>query len=239
MKNIKALLFDAGDTLIYPRSGHWFIPPKYENFFNGELLKTNSQEAINRAYQKASQYLCDNHLIKTEEEEYEQFIEFYRIWLSELKTDKKNNDFYAELSADNTFNNKKFVLYEDVIEYLKLFSQKYKLGIISDTWPSLKRVFKVFGIYDYFSIFVISSIIGVCKPDPGIYISALKDVKVKAKEILFIDNSEDNLDGAVKTGMKGICINRKNSMKASRKYETIFTLMDLDHLLASFLYESR
>ncbi len=46
--------------------------------------------------------------------------------------------------------------------------------------------------------------IGIRKPSAGIYTNALKRMRVKPEETVFIDNQEDNIDGARKLGINAI-----------------------------------
>jgi putative hydrolase of the HAD superfamily len=47
--HIKAILFDSGDTLNHPKSGHWFIPPTFTIFFEHDLGGMDS-EAMRAAF---------------------------------------------------------------------------------------------------------------------------------------------------------------------------------------------
>ena len=69
MQTIKAILFDAGDTLNCPSSGNWFLPPGYKQQFKREFRNFRTPE-VQRAFRKASDFLDAD----TEEQEYEQFI---------------------------------------------------------------------------------------------------------------------------------------------------------------------
>lgn len=84
----------------------------------------------------------------------------------------------------------------------------YKLAVVSDAWPSLENVFRKAGLRDYFKSFVISSILGVTKPDELMYRTALNELGVSAEEALFIDDNMRNCDGAKKMGMNTILLCR-------------------------------
>ncbi|MCF8227308.1 MAG: HAD family hydrolase [Bacteroidales bacterium] len=98
------------------------------------------------------------HDIKTEEEEYQLFREYYTIFFR--KTKYKADDMEAladELARDIVYNDGKFTFFEDVESTLEKLKDHYKLGIVSDSWPPLRRVYKNKGLLDFFSCFVISS----------------------------------------------------------------------------------
>jgi epoxide hydrolase-like predicted phosphatase len=74
---------------------------------------------------------------------------------------------------------------------------------------------KIYPTYPYFkSLFneiVISSSVGMVKPEPEIYLYTLEKVSSKPEESLFIDDSKINVDAAIKVGMKGFLYSDNNS----------------------------
>ena len=73
--------------------------------------------------------------------------------------------------------------------------------------------------------------LGVNKPNPVIFEQALKGMNVPAKETVFIDDYEINLDSATNIGIQTILIlSRPNAQKSSR-YLTINKLSDLLFIL--------
>ncbi|MBT7891072.1 MAG: HAD family hydrolase [Deltaproteobacteria bacterium] len=88
-------------------------------------------------------------------------------------------------------------------------SQKYKLGVISDTIFSPGRVLKeILASYDllkYFDFFVFSDEIGCAKPNPLIFQNAAQGLGVELDEIVHIgDRKEKDIDGPHAVGAKGI-----------------------------------
>lgn len=74
--------------------------------------------------------------------------------------------------------------------------------MVSDAWPSLENVFIKAGLRDYFSSFVISSKLGITKPNKQMYMTALEELNVLPEEAIFIDDSIKNCDGAKDLGIK-------------------------------------
>ena len=57
-------------------------------------------------------------------------------------------------------------LYPDVVPALEMLRARgLKLGIISDSWPSLDPKYVQLGVRHYFDAFVISAQLGCVKPD--------------------------------------------------------------------------
>jgi putative hydrolase of the HAD superfamily len=163
-RNLKAILFDSGRVLNSPRTGHWFIPPNFFKYVDKEKFNLLSEDTVGRAFQRAFQYLNQQNFILTETEEFEHFIEFYKLFSNELPSLELSQTDVLEIASDTVYNDDKFYFYDDVFESIPKLSENYKLGIVSDTWVSLDRVFRNVGLRNYFSTFVMSSVVGVVKP---------------------------------------------------------------------------
>lgn len=168
--NIKAILFDSGKVLNVPRTGHWFIPPKFFEYIDKEVFEFISRKKIKTAFRKANEYINSQKLIKTIDEEYEKFIEFYKIFADDIPKLNLTDEDVKNIAEDLVYNSKKYEFYDDAVQVIEDLSKKYKIGVVSDAWPSLKNVFKDAGLYEYFDTFIISSILGVVKPDKKLYI---------------------------------------------------------------------
>ena len=102
----------------------------------------------------------------------------------------------------------KYVFFEDALKIIPELKSEYKLAVVSDAWPSLKDVYVNKGLYSYFDSFVISSILGVSKPNEKMYLTALDELKLLPQETVFIDDNLVNCKGAMKLGINGILLCR-------------------------------
>lgn len=88
----------------------------------------------------------------------------------------------------------------------KLKSAGYKIALLSNANHSFFER-KIYIDYPEFqSLFdeiVISSAVGMVKPNADIYLHTLEKIKSKAEESIFIDDSKQNVDAAVALGMSG------------------------------------
>jgi putative hydrolase of the HAD superfamily len=64
--------------------------------------------------------------------------------------------------------------------------------------------FATFGLRQYFEVAFSSCYVGLRKPNVAIYRRAIDILGVKPERILFIDDRQENADGAVRAGMRGI-----------------------------------
>ncbi len=99
-----------------------------------------------------------------------------------------------------------YIPYPGVCEVLETLSKKHKLGVISDTWPSIEKQLEHIGFSGYFSFRTFSCHIGVFKPDQRIYLDALNKSGAAAGETVFINDSVKNLEGAAALGIMPILI---------------------------------
>ena len=66
-----------------------------------------------------------------------------------------------------------FGIFQDALSTLQALRGRYKLGVISDTWPSIRPVLDAFGLTPYFDCFTFSFELGCFKPDRRMYEDAL------------------------------------------------------------------
>jgi putative hydrolase of the HAD superfamily len=227
MNNIKAILFDSGRTLNVPRTGHWFITPNFFNIINDTSFQY-TEDQLSEAMNKACDHISKILLVKTEEDEFAMFKEFYEVVLKEIKYTNINEEIIDSLASDNVYNDDKFYFFDDVESGLQRLKDKYILGVVSDTWPSLERVFINKSLRKYFSTFVMSSIYGSYKAEKVLFKIAIEEIGVKPEEVIFIDDSESNLVAAEEFGMIPILIDRYDRNDIESKYPIIKSLNDLN-----------
>ena len=110
---------------------------------------------------------------------------------------------------------------------LSTLSKTYKLGIISDTWPSIEPQLEHIGVSQYLSFTTFSCFVGVFKPDKRIYLDALNKCGVPAEETVFIDDAVHNLDGASALGITPILIAANPEADVETHYLKIHDLREL------------
>lgn len=229
-KNIKAILFDSGRVLNRPRTGHWFMPPNFFKYVDKNKFEALDINLIEKVFYKGDKYFHKHPLILTEIEELEHFVELYNIFATELPDLEISADYILEIAKDTVYNDDKFEFFEDVFEVIPKLSQHYKLGVVSDTWPSLERVFKNAGLREYFSSFVMSSVLGVLKPHELMFNTALSELNIKPEEAIFIDDNIVNVKAAIKLGMQGIVILRGDELIEETDILCIDNLSELEEL---------
>jgi putative hydrolase of the HAD superfamily len=230
-KPISGIFFDIGWTLNYPPSGNWMLGQKVFDCMDPVLFKSLPQNAIDMALSKAMRYLDEHHLLFSEEEEYTQFQTFYHIFVDSLPEIHLSREAIDQLAYDHVHNFANYAFYPDVKETLSYLSKKFKLGIISDTWPSVERLLREEGIYEFFSSVTLSCHLGVFKPHPKMYKHALQVMGLPPSQTIFVDDSPVNLDGARLFGIQPILISRNDKNIGDDHYLMINQISDLKALL--------
>ncbi|MCK6624341.1 MAG: HAD family phosphatase [Anaerolineae bacterium] len=98
------------------------------------------------------------------------------------------------------------VLDEALVAHIQRLRQAgYRTGLLSNFWDVARRLWvEVYPFIHLFDGVVISSEVGLMKPDPRIYHLAAERVDVVPAEALFIDDFIQNIEGARAVGMQTI-----------------------------------
>ena len=185
---LKAIIFDVGGVLIRTRSRagreKWAArfdmdSWDFEGFvFNGESGR--QAQLGQKTFEQHWQWL-GRHFNLTEAE------------LAEMR-----QDFFA----GDTLN-------EPLVDYIRRLRQAgYHTGLLSNFADDARLLWQSrFPFIQYFDGVIISSEVGMMKPDPQIYHLAAKCVGVKPEEALFVDDFIENVAGARRAGMQAIHFN--------------------------------
>lgn len=204
----KTIFFDSGYTLNYPKTGNWFITPQTKNILGIDLLKIDKY-VLNKTIQNILNVL-EFKIANSIAEEISLFTLFYEKLLSELGYSFiLSQSIYEELAIDLVKSTNKYIFYEDTLKLIPYLSSKYILGIISNAWPSLRYIYSYNNLYKYFSVFLISSELGILKPDLKIFSRAVEYLPNHSKDIIYIDDKIENVNAAIQVGMQGNLLNRK------------------------------
>ena len=225
LKDKEVIFFDVGYTLDAPASGDWMFTNKFLETA-GEKLKQRTAPDIQRARNAGLRFLEQDHLIQTVEAEIRNFFEYYSI-ISErldLGLTEKERD---QIAWDRACNMGNYIPYPGIAEVLDTLSKTHKLGIISDTWPSIEQQLSHIGVSQYLSFCTFSCYVGVFKPDHRIYLDALNKCGVPAGETVFIDDAVRNLDGAAALGITPILIAANPASDVQTSYTKIRDLREL------------
>ena len=219
------IFFDVGYTIDYPASGDWMFTKRFYEVA-GERLRRCTEAQIDKAKAAGMDYLGKNHRLRDEEEEAELFSHYYRI-VSESLQLKLAEDEITALARDRTFNMDNYVIYPDARKVIETLSRTHRLGIISDTWPSIESQLRTQDVRQFFSFTTYSFSLGVFKPDRRMYLDALRKCGRDAKETVFIDDGPRNLEAAAELGITPVLIAANPASDVETPYWKIRSLSEL------------
>lgn len=89
--------------------------------------------------------------------------------------------------------------------FFKQLAKHHRLALLSNTDPiHVRHMEAAYSFFSYFPARIYSCTAGVSKPDPLIYREALRAVKVKAEEALYVDDVAAYVEAAQRLGMAAI-----------------------------------
>ena len=210
-KQLKAILFDMGSTLIEFENYTWDVLARLSAEKGYEFLQEKNVSLP--IFEKFSKVLYDEFVKAKSEIENN---------LKEIKFENVIFDFFTKLNlstSDGIYGSFLEVYYKPVTDQLTLvdgaedvlkhFKEKdLKIGLVSNTIFPEKyhlRELKRFGLYPYLDAHFFSSEVGLRKPHPKIFQLTLDELKVDPSEAIFVgDRLKEDVGGAQNVGMKGI-----------------------------------
>ncbi len=110
----------------------------------------------------------------------------------------------------------------EMMRLVKRLKKRYALAILSNSDPLNSNSFKKKGLYAPFDHVILSHELGVTKPDKKIYRIALKKLKLKPYECVFIDDQKKCVDAARKIGMNAILFKSVRQLKKALKARGVY-----------------
>lgn len=192
---IKGILFDSGMVLLYPTNHSWFISKDFFNIVEKSLFEKIPEGKRVEGFRNAQKLLSlkENLLVKTKSEEVEVFKKFYIELNNQLPELNLSNEKIETLAKSLVYDSNKYSFYDEVYNLLLTLRKTYKLAVVSDAWPSMRDSYSSTSLNQFFDEIVISSELGILKPHPDMYITALKSLNLKPEECIFIDDNPENV----------------------------------------------
>lgn len=204
---VETILLDCGGVMARPVTGIWLYPRNFHALMDGYLTGVAPQEhRVARA--KASEILHADHHLYTEDVEYEQLLCYFRNCYCRFLALKVPEKTLRALAQAQVYDNERFAFYDDVLPMLHKWKGHYKLGMVSDTHPSLRRIMRAHGSLQPFDAVSLSCENGVLKPDARIYEAAMNALEADPATTIFVDDLDKNLLGAQRLGIRGVKIAR-------------------------------
>jgi 2-haloalkanoic acid dehalogenase type II len=214
----KAILFDIDDTLFDRDKVQ--VEMVHEKFSRDELLKLFLET------DRIATVEFD-HGADIEEVRVRRFRNFLKmLGLPEDRAEELNVSYlkaYPLLKAPM----------DDLEFVLERLSEEYQLGIVSNGSPKIQYAkLETLGIRNFFECIVISEEFGHRKPDPEIFLEAVRQLSREPDECVYIGNLlETDVLGAKNAGMKACWLNRRDSPTSGMNIVPDFEVKNLKGLL--------
>jgi putative hydrolase of the HAD superfamily len=228
--NIKAVFFDADDTLITIKDSIGIHYLKVFNKYGFDYPISGLNIIIkNTWFNNRNKYLnAENDYQTSIEQEKDFWINFVKEVCQSCNINYSNQlleEVYFEFSKAETRNPMPDAI--NVLEYLK--NNNYKIGIISNHDLRLKNVLSELGLYEYFDYFFVSATLGYKKPSEKVFSKVLELTNFNKDQIVYIGNSYD-LDylGAKNAGWKALLLGDNNQVDLKHRILKLGSLITLE-----------
>lgn len=201
---IKGILFDAADVF-YRR------PERTDAFVTGLLKQrgfSSELSAEDRARQQGLRSRANTGHLKPEEY-WDQLLELHGVVVPEQRKP------LVEQIIEHSNHVLPIPGGRELLAELK--SRGFVLGIVTDTIYPLERKMHWLdqvGVAEFVDVVSCSTVLGVHKPDPAIYLNALQQARLSAYESAFVGHDAEELEGARKAGMTTVAVNHDPGTKA-------------------------
>ena len=208
--HIRAIFFDAGNTLLYPQLDERArdltaagFPARVEDFHAAERA----------AKQKLDVWLWPQirrgEVPRTIDRYY--WAEYLGSLMGLIGAPETERARLIRLLADGFSNIRTWsVVMPETPGYLALLKEQgYFLGVISNSIGTIEDQLQHVGLRGYFQAIFDSAIVGVEKPHPEIFRMALASAQVAGDEAVFVgDTNATDVGGAQLAGLHGVLIDR-------------------------------
>jgi putative hydrolase of the HAD superfamily len=217
---IKAVLFDAGGTLLkpHPSVGRVYaeIAAKHRVYMEEDDLEKKFRAEWKK--QKAARLKMDKDWWRTV---------VMNVFAKESFKDADSffDDLYGSFSEPARWR-----IFPDVLPTLtELKTRNITLAVASNWDDRLPRLLRELSLSPHFDHQFISALMGHVKPEPAFFNHALKMLGLDASEVVHVgDDPVEDLTGALGMGIKGVLLDRSAPQS---KGDTINTLSDLLRLV--------
>lgn len=202
---VRGIIFDSGGVLIRPIGGDWFPTVSLTQVLAEHGISWQ-RDRLNAARAAADAYLDSVHVIPLRNEDDERPV-MARYHQTMLETIGVTGDLPSLARRIQAREEARQVVEccEWALEVLaELHARGVPMVILSNAWPSLRRLHRALGLDRFISGMVISAEEGVAKPDPRVYHKALALLGLLPEQALFIDDDPGHVEAAVRLGLRGI-----------------------------------
>jgi len=217
---VRAVLFDAGDTLFRVRGSVGEIYATVAARHGVAVAAPAIEQSFRAAFRRMPPLAFpDAPEAALPQREYAWWKELVATVFCDARV-AEFDAFFADLFA-HFARSDAWELFPDTEPALStLRARGLRLGIVSNFDGRLTRICEGLGIAGYFDALVMSGRAGAAKPDPKVFKVALSRLGVDAAEVVHVGDSEkEDLAGARASGLHAILIDRGEASTSDRVHD--------------------
>jgi putative hydrolase of the HAD superfamily len=204
----KAVLFDAAGTLIYL--------PRGVGFHYAEVARRYGvvcdKEALNRAFAAAWQSMpsrMNNGQPRKDDDRgwWRQLVDqtMDTVNAPPFDRDAYFDELYAEFTHPGVWE-----FFPEVEQVIEILASRLRLGIVSNFDGRLRVILRQLGLLSRFEEIILSSEVGIDKPDPAIFTTALKGLDLAPAEVCYVgDDPKLDWEAAERAGLRVFRLDRR------------------------------
>ncbi len=201
MTDLKAVLFDAGNTLI------WLDHPFIVDVLREHGVETTAERLMEAEY--ASKRLMDELARGSKGDERTRALTYFAEMFRQAGAPESafpalSQRMFARHAEKNLWGNVRERTDETLDE---LRRRGYRLGVISNADGQVEAMLGSVGLRPHFELVIDSGLVGIDKPDPRIFELAAERMGIHPAEAMYVgDIYEIDVQGARAAGMQAILI---------------------------------
>jgi len=208
---IRAVLFDAGATLVHP-------DPPVEAIYSREFAADGARfaekdltRALTRAWEDVHADPASDRYGGVRGE-----AEFWRTFLTRVRSLLDGGNLSAaafERLARHFRSADAWAIYDDVVPTLEELARRgLRLAVVSNWDSHLPKLLAALRLDRFFPVIAVSAIEEIGKPDPEIFHRACRRLEVEPAEALHVgDSVSEDFEGARSAGLGALLLDRRNA----------------------------
>jgi putative hydrolase of the HAD superfamily len=230
----RAVLFDAGHTLLFAHPDLGTVYAETTERFGPRIPAASFAETFVPVFREhARRYASQG--VASDAQDYAMWREITREiharipGLRAVAFDAWFEALYVRFGDPGVWR-----LYDDVDSTLRQLRERgLRLGVVSNWDTRLRRISEGLGLDRLVDFIVISAEVGLRKPDPGIFLEALRRAGVGAAETIHVgDLPEEDVEGARRAGVRPVLIDRQKRITPGEALEGVTVVRSLGEVIA-------
>jgi HAD superfamily hydrolase (TIGR01509 family) len=222
------VILDSGDVMIRPVGGDWFPTMSLEEVLT-ERGVAWEHDRLDGAVAAGYAYLDAVHHLPLRDEAEERVVmaRYHEVILAGVGVERDGAALAREIQKREEARDS-VEPYEWTVEVLTaLRARSIPVVVLSNAWPSLRRLHRGLGLDRFVRAMVISAEEGISKPDARVFGRALEALGEPAERTIFVDDWPGHVEAANRLGMRGIRLRHSGDEPATGIEE----IVDLRSLL--------